>query len=557
MKCPSSILERYSIQISERMEPFSSVNTVYNRLFAINSSEISIRISLYFERRLLDYLPVINTSSSVLENTLTSLELNEQLTAVLAKGPLNGNTCLDVLRRNALDFQLDSDRTHRLPWKIQMIRCQVKTYLLECLSQDISTTLIKYLNDQMIIKRKAVADELDKMMDISMCWIDQLTFDILGIISIRSVPILGFASTPFSIASNLLFSVDVQDVSFRHQIADYLHEHIMAWRTEVIRDVHHRFKDFFWKKFIKLWQILNVFGKRNRASISFHEYKTITERNLQIEAYGLFGDIIKIYIHKKETNEESIREYLCKYCTDISPVKICEYKEMIVTKHCFKSGNRVMKVGNQNRYGTASFPLKDRENRYYCATCKHVTAITGDANIISNGGMALSTDSLTFNTELDFALLKLRNTNIVCNHGIRTEDNCFVSGEVLEIDMTPGKDDQFYKWGATTGLTKGNYIGIILIKTETTNYGIENFVIEGQFGQFSMPGDSGSLICISPDSIVYTSHMAACILVGECTPSNFDENFTPNRHMCYRVSLPLSEMKSSESYSTIIPCFSM
>lgn len=277
---------------------------------------------------------------------------------------------------------------------------------------------------------------------------------------------------------------------------------------------------------------------------------------MKIRACGLFGNIVKVYIHNKEINEVLVRKYLCTYFEDISLVNICEYVEMNVSKHFFKSGNKVkLCINSKAHYGTVSFPMKDEENRYYCATCRHVT-VGSIFDIQTDDGNELPAEIHYRADELDFSLLKIKNANVVCHHGIRTEQNCFISGEVLEYDMMPSENDSVYKWGATTNLTEGTFKGVICTrKSENGKYDIETFIIQGQNEQFSKEGDSGSLICIAPDSILYTSHMAAFILIGKL--NNYEGINYPNSHICYRVSLPLMDMRKTIACSKIIPCFSM
>ncbi|CAC5403563.1 unnamed protein product [Mytilus coruscus] len=274
------------------------------------------------------------------------------------------------------------------------------------------------------------------------------------------------------------------DASFRQMIADEIYQHIMERKDDIVQAVLSKFCDVY-LEYMKMSDVINVFAARNKIDVFFHEYKTITERNLQIKACELFGKIIKIYIQKEVTVEELIERYLLKYNEDITVVSIY------------------------------SFYVSE---------------------------------------DVDFALLKLRNANLCCSHGIRYGKNKFLPGELLENDMMLNENDIVYKWGATTGRTSGKYHGVLCTrKQENGNYDIETYIVEGLDGPFSDEGDSGSLICIKPDSIVYTNHMAAFILIGEL--QKYEEIDYVNTHACYRVSIPLMEMRKNKACRYIKQCF--
>lgn len=228
---------------------------------------------------------------------------------------------------------------------------------------------------------------------------------------------------------------------------------------------------------------------------------------------------------------------------------------MTIRKHMLMSGLKVKQSqSSQARYGTVSFPLKDGNGQYYCATCKHVLEGVSSFYIQTDDGTLCRSNSFYVSEDVDFALLKLQNENLCGSHGIRYRKNNFLPGELLENDMMPNENDKVYKWGATTGRTFGTFQGVLCTrKQENGNYDIETFIVEGLDGKFSEEGDSGSLVCIKPDSIVYTSHMAAFILIGEVQKyAGIDYE---NTHACYRVSIPLMEMKKNKACSNIIPCF--
>lgn len=254
---------------------------------------------------------------------------------------------------------------------------------------------------------------------------------------------------------------------------------------------------------------------------------------------------------------KSIRKYLFQFNADTSYLEICEFREIIITKHSFKSGNKIkFCLNTEEHYGTASFPMKDKHGQYYCGTCKHV-AVSSEFEIETDDGKTLHASKYYQSQNLDFSLLKLKNlqhNNTVCKHGIRIEEDSFVSGEILENDILPDEGHVVFKWGATTGRTEGHYKGIICTKKiENEKYDIETFIIEGNIGDFSKPGDSGALVCMKPDSNVFTKYIAAFVLIGEL--DGFEGKNYTNTHACYRVSVPLMEMETDRLCSNIKPCF--
>lgn len=276
---------------------------------------------------------------------------------------------------------------------------------------------------------------------------------------------------------------------------------------------------------------------------------------MNIKACGLFGKIVRIYIEREFTREDSIQRYISKYHADVSIVHICEYHVISITKHSLKSGLKLL-LGNpfQSSYGTLSFLLQDEKSQYYCATCNHVIAMSNTHYIQPDFGTLVSIDFFYKSQDVDFALLKLRNHKITCSHGIRFGENEFKSAKLLENGLLPNENDIVYKWGATTAKTFGKYLGVVCSrKSDVGNYEIETFIIEGLDGQFAQKGDSGSLVCIKPDEVVFTSYMAAFILIGE--QANYDGVEYTNTYSCYRVSVPLMEMKKTESCKNLKPCF--
>ncbi|XP_052071234.1 uncharacterized protein LOC127709660 [Mytilus californianus] len=540
-ECTFQMLEKCSKKVSEYFDHFSSINTIFNRLFPIKSTEIAVRISLFLERSLLRELPVKLIKTEGLEQ-LTSPGYYQVFGNILKNGPLKEDKCQDILRRNAFEWKLDCNVTHTLSWKKVKVT-SFQNYLCESISNEIALVLQEKLNEKLRVDNMNLADEFGTQPVLT----DSMVLFVSKVINSKIVAKLG--SYP-----DLLCSVDVMDARFRQMIADEIHKNIMERRDELVQAVLSKFGDVY-LEYMKMSDIINVFAERNKFDICFHEYKTITERNLLVKACGLFGKIIKIYIQKEVHDEASIRSYLLQYNEDISIVNICEYQEMTTKKHTLMSGIKVTQSESfPARYGTVSFALQDEKGQYYCATCKHVIEGSSSLNIETDDGYLFCTKLFYCSEDVDFALLKLQNTNVCGSHGIRHGKNEFIPGELLENDMMPNENDTVYKWGATTGRTNGKYIGVLCTrKLENGNFDIETFIIEGLDEHFSKEGDSGSLVCIKPDSVVYTSHMAAFILIGEL--EQYDGNVYVNTHVCYRVSIPLMEMKKHKACSNIKPCF--
>lgn len=266
------MLETCSKEISEILERFSAVNTIFNRLFTIESSEISVRISLFFEKNLLDKFPLKIIDTGFLEKTLTTLEFKEKLTAILSNSR-------QFMRRKTLECPLDEGLTDRLPLEIQICKNKVKNYVCECLSQDIAITLEDHLKKHLRANNIDFDDGFDNIMNRLIRRLN---------ISISSIPIIFepeivAVSTASAKVSDMMFSVNVMDASFRHSIADNLHESIMTQIDEIIPNILQRLDEVFFKKVIKLCKVLNVFGRRNQRDVSFHAYKTITERFVCIQ----------------------------------------------------------------------------------------------------------------------------------------------------------------------------------------------------------------------------------------------------------------------------------
>ncbi|CAC5403559.1 unnamed protein product [Mytilus coruscus] len=506
---PDSQLKKCSEELSKALHISESKNTIFNRLFAIKSTDIAIRISLLFEKKALKMIPSKTDGNyELLESTLTSDNYNQTCLSILTNGLLKikkDNKCLSFLQRAVMKYESQGESTYRLPWTIRNVKKKVNDFLCESLSKEITLILAEKIDTPCVTPANLT------IIDFSPEWIIFKSIEMLIVLEVRKVPVR------FGIGYGLLHPVEINDLRFRYAIAETMFARIAERQDIIIQAAIRTFRDVY-LEYIKMHGMINVFAKRNRIDISFHEYKIVAERNSQIKACGLFGNTIHIYILMDVGNDEPIRRYLGKYNFNISDVNICDYQEIAINKHSFKSGSKLKLEPNlQTRYGTVSFPLKDANNRYYCATCKHSQGIS-------------------------------------CSHGIRTDDDEFSSGEILHNDMTPMDDSIVYKWGATTGLTLGKYKGLLCTrKGKTGSYDISTFIIDGQSEPFSREGDSGSLVCIKPDSVIYTRHMASFILIGEI--NKYAGNDFKNMHACYSVGVPLSEMKKTKLCKKIHPCF--
>lgn len=85
----------------------------------------------------------------------------------------------------------------------------------------------------------------------------------------------------------------------------------------------------------------------------------------------------------------------------------------------------------------------------------------------------------------------------ICSGLIYKEGN-LVDGTLLSRDMRLVPLEQiFYKWGATTSLTKGTFKGISEEENKSSVIEIENI---HRRSNFARGGDSGSLICFSDNN---------------------------------------------------------
>lgn len=279
-----NMLEKCSKSISHYLDPFSSENTIFNRLFLLNSIEISVRISLYFEKILLEKLPVsIKTDKDVQKQKIPQLN-NQVLENVLKNGPLDNNKCKEFLRNRAVEYHLEGSNTYRLSWRINRVKHKVKDYLCECLSKEIALTLVRTQNEYLHAHNKDVANELDKRIyattwninEVYLIW--GLTIFITMLLAGPSGVITGL----LAIVVSLFYSVNVMDEGFRNNIADCIHGQIMSRRDEIIQSVIPTFLDIH-SEYARMCDILNVFAKRNKIDTYFHEYKITTERFVSIE----------------------------------------------------------------------------------------------------------------------------------------------------------------------------------------------------------------------------------------------------------------------------------
>lgn len=263
-ECNSHMLEECSKEISRYVEPNSTVNSIFSRLFPIESTEISVRISLYLEMIILNNLPVTLTKAGAHAELKSQTYLPES-GIILINGPLKDITCQDMLRRKAKDFQLEEEMTHKFSLKkIKVSKFQ--NYLSECISHEIALTLQKQLNKTGYSENMDVADGLDKTIAQPVLH-DSLVIFISKVINSR---IEGRLES----YTDSLCSVDD---SFRQKIADEICQSVMEERDNIVLAVLSKFRDVY-LEYIRLSDLINVFAARNKIDATFHEYKTITER---------------------------------------------------------------------------------------------------------------------------------------------------------------------------------------------------------------------------------------------------------------------------------------
>lgn len=284
-ECNFQMLEKCSKEISRYVEPNSTVNSIFSRIFPIESTKISVRISLYLETILLNNLPVTLTKTGA-HAQLKSPTYFPKSGITLINGPLNDITCQDILRRKAYEFKLEDEMAHKLSWKkIKVSKFQ--NYLSECISTEIALTLQNQLNKTVYAENIDVAEGLDKttahpvLNDSLVIFISKVIYSkIAG--RLESYP-------------DILCSVDGMDDSFRQMIADEIYQRVMEQRDDIVQAVLSKFCDVY-LEYIKMSDVISVFAARNNIDVTFHEYETITERFVLIYQRH-FSLILKHYEH--------------------------------------------------------------------------------------------------------------------------------------------------------------------------------------------------------------------------------------------------------------------
>lgn len=280
-QCTLSALNNCSQEISETVEFSSMVNTVYKRLFQIESSEISVRISLFFEKCLLNKIPnhAHNIANyAAFENTLSLSQFVEETTNKLSVGLLERSKCQTFLRRKAVEFNVKGQHQLYSPWYLQDYIKKLKDHLCKCLSKGIAADLLNHLNDHLLSSMVYRSNEPDEIVDLSTLKTAHFALIPKAVISSISGASIGFFPTIYAIAYALIFTVDVKNFNFRNKVTDTVHGCIMANKADLLSYVLQKFREDFVEHINKMCDVLNEFKRRNIISISFHEYKTITER---------------------------------------------------------------------------------------------------------------------------------------------------------------------------------------------------------------------------------------------------------------------------------------
>lgn len=266
---PDSELKKCSEELSKVLHIYGSKNTIFNHLFAYNSSEVAIRISLLFEQKALKMIPPkAERNYELLESTLTSENYNQTCLSILTDGPLKikeDNKCLLFLKHAARKYESQGEGTYRLPWKIRHVKKKVNDFLCESLSKEITLILAGK------IKTLLVTPASLTIIDFSPEWIIFKSIEMLIALEVEKVPVR------FGIGNGLLHPVDINDYIFRHAIAENMFARIAERREIIIHAVIRTFRDVY-LEYIKMNGMINVFEKRNRIDISFHEYKIVAAR---------------------------------------------------------------------------------------------------------------------------------------------------------------------------------------------------------------------------------------------------------------------------------------
>lgn len=158
--------------------------------------------------------------------------------------------------------------------------------MCDCLGKTIAIDLVKHLNDHLRSSNVNIANEFNRMVDLSNLKTNNFLLIFTAILSSILALLLGSIPALVAIVLGLLFSVDVANRNFRFQVADKVHECIMAKKEELLRHVLKSFCELFLENMNKMCNVLKEFERRNNLSISFHEFKTITERFVIYHVYN-------------------------------------------------------------------------------------------------------------------------------------------------------------------------------------------------------------------------------------------------------------------------------
>lgn len=275
---PDLHMQSYSRELSGILYPSHSEETIYNRLFAIGSPEMSIRISLFFEKILLEKLTKRENLYNHLEMEIESRNTNRSFEAIIRKGPLEIIQCRAFLRCKALECECDGETALRLPWKIQNVTKKIKDFLCKSLSMNILLTLSKYLNCDDDENSIDVGLDNPEIHSTTPEWVILKEIERALELQIGNIP------APFAIGTALLYPVDIKESSFRHDIADKALERIMERHDTIIMKSCQIFVEIC-LEYIKMRTVLDVFIGRNNTDVSFHEYRTISERYVFLKSF--------------------------------------------------------------------------------------------------------------------------------------------------------------------------------------------------------------------------------------------------------------------------------
>lgn len=273
------MLEKYSEEINRLLKPSLPVNTVFHRLFTIKSSDISFRLSLYFEESLLDDLSKYKWLHKSYKTILPHYK--NAFGAVLRNGPLDIDTCKQFLRLKAEIFRLPGEKILRMPSEIQMFNIRVIESLCKSLGQEIFRILKKELNAH-------IHEEHNRgILDITTGYRSDLMQKNIEQVIEQNV---GRFDAPVVFGAAFDFSVNTDEEQFRHDIADKVLDRIILSREHIIQTVLLKFHDISLKdmEHAEMCDILNSFKTRNTNEIYFNKCKTIAER------FDLFSILLRI-----------------------------------------------------------------------------------------------------------------------------------------------------------------------------------------------------------------------------------------------------------------------